>query len=99
MALNMQSGLIKTDCAPPCSTVPMAARNESRSKCERFCSLQGGQQKGLLEQKEQSGVVPVFGGLRDLPEEFRKKARERLELSRKANSLESQGCWVVMAQF
>jgi hypothetical protein len=35
----------------------------------------------------------------DVSEEFRNNACECLELSRKANSLESQGCWVAMAQF
>lgn len=34
-----------------------------------------------------------------LPEEFRKSALECLELSQKANSLESRGFWVAMAQF
>jgi hypothetical protein len=34
-----------------------------------------------------------------LPEEFRKSARECLELSRKAGSLGSRAFWVAMAQF
>jgi hypothetical protein len=37
--------------------------------------------------------------LEQLSEEFRKTARECLELSRKANSLESRGFWVAMTQF
>jgi hypothetical protein len=35
----------------------------------------------------------------ELSEEFRKTARECLELSEKADSLKSRGFWVSMAQF
>ena len=35
----------------------------------------------------------------ELSEQFRKQARDCLEFSRTANSLKSQGYWVVMAQF
>jgi hypothetical protein len=41
----------------------------------------------------------MSGLLHWLSEEFRNNAPECLELSRKSNSLESQGYWVAMAQF
>jgi hypothetical protein len=54
-----------------------------------------------LERKYQFGVVPAQPGVvaLKLSDEFRENARACLELSRKADSLESQGHWVVMAQY
>jgi hypothetical protein len=52
--------------------------------------------------KEPQGVSTAYRGavaLEQLSEEFRQTARECLELSQKAESLESRGFWVAMAQF
>jgi hypothetical protein len=54
-----------------------------------------------LELKYQSDVAPAYRGAvaLKLSDEFRENARACLELSRKADSLESQGHWVAMAQY
>jgi hypothetical protein len=46
-------------------------------------------------------MLPGVSGSRalKLPDEFRENARACLELSRKADSAESRGHWVAMAQY